>query len=169
MASQQWQDYSAQNEEHGDDLSIVGQVSMLEHISMLERAREHFKERFSVKSANIISLVIGYERQRHFFKRQMSVDSFGWHLELDERYGRSVLDKSGMGQEKSAVTPGSKEATATAENAEKKVLGHVQQSCGVRYGTTFATKVVMPRTPRWEACKKSRESRDTSEADRDAC
>ena len=76
---------------------------------------------------------------------------------FDKRYGRPVLDKSGMGQEKSAVTPGGKEAMSTAENAEKKVLGHgysksrlsltslecASSMCGVRYDTTFATKEVM--------------------------
>ena len=42
--------------------------------------------------------MLGYERQGHFFKRTSSVDNVGWHLELDERYVRSVLDKSGMEQ-----------------------------------------------------------------------
>ena len=43
----------------------------------------------------------------------------GWHLELDERYVRSVLDKSGMGQANSAVTPGSKDAVTTTGSAGK--------------------------------------------------
>ena len=68
------------------------------------------------------SLVLGHERQGHFFKRSIPVDNFGRHRELDERYARSVLDKSGMGQAKPAVTPRSKKAMATAGDAEKMVL-----------------------------------------------
>ena len=101
-------------------------------------------------------MVIGYERQRHFFKRTISEDNLGWHLGLDKRYGRPVLDKSGMGQEKSAVTLGGKEAMSTAENAEQKVLGRVyshrdyrsfagvwQYVSEMRYDKTFTTKEVM--------------------------
>ena len=44
-------------EEHGDDLSIDGEVSMLDHV------KEQLKARFLVKSANITSLMLGYERQ----------------------------------------------------------------------------------------------------------
>ena len=55
-------------------------------------------------------------------KQRISANNFGWHLELDKRYVCSVLDKSGMRQARSAVTPESKEAMATAENAEKKFI-----------------------------------------------
>ena len=62
--------------------------------------------------------MLGYERltflQTNKFSRQ--------HLELDERYVRSVLDKSGMGQANSAVTPGSKEAMTTTGSAGKNFL-----------------------------------------------
>ena len=93
-------------EEHGDDSLIVAKVSVFEHV------REQFKERFLVKSANIISEVPGCERQGDVL--------IGWHLELDGRCVRFWLDKSGTGQAKSAVTAGSKEAMATAEIAEIK-------------------------------------------------
>ena len=40
-----------------------------------------------------------------FSERTISVDNSGWHLEVDERYVRSVLDKSvWLGQGKSAGT-----------------------------------------------------------------
>ena len=34
-----------------------------------------------------------------FHERTISVDNSGWHLEVDERYVRSVLDKSGWDKE----------------------------------------------------------------------
>ena len=135
MASQQWQDYSAVNGEHCDDFSIVGEISMLEHV------REHFKERQEqdISSSDKCQLTI--------------LDGI---LSFDERYGRSELDKCGMGQEKSAVTPGSKEAMSTAENAEKKVVGHgyshrdyrslaavCQYMSEMMHDKTFTTKEVM--------------------------
>ena len=43
--------------------------------------------------------------------RTISVDNFGWHLELYDRYVRSVLEKSGMSQAKAMVAPGKNEAT----------------------------------------------------------
>ena len=71
-------------EEHGDDLSIDGEVSMLDHV------KEQLKERFLVKSANITSLMLGYERQGHVLKRTVSVNQCGWHLEHGERYAEQV-------------------------------------------------------------------------------
>ena len=44
----------------------------------------------------------------HFLKRTASVDILGLPLELDDRYARSVLDKTGMSQAKALVTPCSK-------------------------------------------------------------
>ena len=76
---------------------MVGEVSMLAHVS------DQLKGRFLVKSASIISLVPGYDRQGHFLKRTISVDNFGWHLELDEHCVHSVLDKSGTAHSKSVV------------------------------------------------------------------
>ena len=73
-----------------------------------------------MKSANMISWVPGYERREHFLKRTISENSCGWRFGLNERDVRCVLDKSDVGQAKSAVTPGSKEAMSTAEHAEKK-------------------------------------------------
>ena len=45
---------------HGDDCLIMGEVSMFEHV------RAQFKERFLVKSASIISLVLRYDRHGTF-------------------------------------------------------------------------------------------------------
>ena len=109
-------------EEHGGDFVFLGEVSMLEHV------REQIKERFLVTSANLILLVNGNKRQKHYPKRRVSVVNFGCHLEFDERDVRSVLDKSGMGQAKSAGERGSKEAMATAETCLDQILRYVQQA-----------------------------------------
>ena len=84
-------------EEHGGDFVFLGEVSMLEHV------REQIKERFLVTSANLILLVAWIQGTWDTFsKRRVSVVNFGCHLEFDERHVRSVLDRSGMGQAKSA-------------------------------------------------------------------
>ena len=124
----------------------MGEVSILSHVT------EQFNESFLVQSANLISLVLGYERQGHFLKRKTSGDNLGWHLELGERYVRSARDKPGMGYASSVVTPGSKEAMVTAEHAEKKfldtsnhrdcrsLLGLCQKMKEMRYDTMFEKK-----------------------------
>ena len=43
--------------------------------------------------------------------RTISVDNFGWHFELYDRYVRSVLEKCGMSQATAMITPGKDEAT----------------------------------------------------------
>ena len=50
------------------------------------------------------------ERQgeTHFLKRRISVDEFGWHAELDQRYVKSLLDVMAMNHCKSMATTGSK-------------------------------------------------------------
>ena len=50
-------------------------------------------------------------------KRTISVDNFGWHLELEARHVLSVLDKSGMGQAKAVVTLRNNEASGAATAA----------------------------------------------------
>ena len=124
--------------------------------------------------------MLGYERQGHFFKRTSSVDHVEWHLELDERYVRSVLDKSGMAYAESVVTPWKRGGNGDSSNCWGKVLGPLQPS------RPSLTDLAVPAYERdkvrnnirnersdassqWGACKKSRESCDTSEVDRDVC
>ena len=109
------------------------------------------------------------------------VINFGWHLALYERYVRCVLDRSGMRQAKSTLTPRSKEAMVTPEHAKKKFLdtyshrdcrsvaGLRQFVSKMRYDTTFATEEVMrdALNPTMGSLRKSWESRDTSKVDRD--
>ena len=44
----------------------------------------------------------------HFLKCRISVDSFGWHVKLDQRYVKSLLDAMAMNHCKSMASPGSK-------------------------------------------------------------
>ena len=45
-----------------------------------------------MKKAEIVSLKPEHQSETHFLKRRNSVDEFGWHVELDERYVKSLLD-----------------------------------------------------------------------------
>ena len=48
------------------------------------------------------------ESVTHFLKRRISLDEFGWHVELDQRYVKTLLDAMAMNRCKSMATPGSK-------------------------------------------------------------
>ena len=51
---------------------------------------------FLVKKAEIESLRPEHQKDAHFLKRRVCVDDSGWHIELDQRYVRSLLDTMGM-------------------------------------------------------------------------
>ena len=55
-----------------------------------------------------MSLKPEHQKEFHFLKRRISVDDFGWHVELDQRYVKSLLDAMAMNHCKSMATPGSK-------------------------------------------------------------
>ena len=60
--------------------------------SNLELLADDFKKNFLVKKAEIVSLRPQHHKETHFLKRRISVDDFGWHVELDQRYVKSLLD-----------------------------------------------------------------------------
>ena len=127
-ASKQWQEYSSdklvksmlfqQNdinpciykqfsdnldlEQHGGDFLVCGSSSDLECLA------DEFEEQFLVKKAEIVSLRPEHQKETHFLQRQICVDDFGWHVELDQRYVESLLDAMGMHHCKSMATPGSR-------------------------------------------------------------
>ena len=134
-------------------------------------------------SANLISLVPGYKRQEHFLKRRVPVVNFGLHFDLDERYVRSVVDRSGNGTSKigrrtwkqggdgdsrNMLRPNSSD---TYSQRDHRSMLDCQDMSEMRYDATFATKEVMRDTsnPSNTTCKKSREFGDTSKGDRDVC
>ena len=89
-------------EQHGDDFLVCGATQGLEKLA------EEFMGHFLVKKADIVSLKPEHQRETHFLKRRMSVDEFGWHVELDQRYVKSLLDAMATNHCESMATPGSK-------------------------------------------------------------
>ena len=77
-------------EQHGDDFLVCGISSDLELLA------EEFKKHFLVKKAEMMSSIQSSSRETHFLKRQICVDEFGWHIELDKRYVKSLLDAMAM-------------------------------------------------------------------------
>ena len=55
----------------------------------LEKLTEEFNRLFLVKKSEIVSLKLEHQSETHFLKRRISVDEFGWHVELDQRYVKS--------------------------------------------------------------------------------
>ena len=86
-------------EQHGDDFLVCGATPGLEKL-----ADEHFL----VKKVEIVSLKPEHQSETHFLKRRISVDEVGWHVELDQRYVKSLLDAMAMNHRKSMATLGSK-------------------------------------------------------------
>ena len=63
--------------------------------SNLEVLADEFKNHFLVKMAEIASLKLENQNEIHFLKRRSSVDNFGWHGELGQRYVKSLLGCNG--------------------------------------------------------------------------
>ena len=91
-------------EQHGDDFLVCGLTSNLEVLA------DDFKNYYYIleKTAEIVSLTPEHQNYIHFLKREISVDNFGWHVELDQRYVKSLLDAMATNHCKSMATPGSK-------------------------------------------------------------
>ena len=66
-------------EQHGDDFLVCGVTRSLEKLT------EEFNRHFLVKKSEIASLKPEHQSETHFLKRRISVDEFGWHVELDRR------------------------------------------------------------------------------------
>ena len=89
-------------EQHGDDFLVCGLTSDLALLA------DEFNNHFLVKKADIGSLKPEHQNETNFLKRRISVDDFGWHVELDQRYVKSLLDAMAMNHCNSMATPGSK-------------------------------------------------------------
>ena len=63
-------------EQHGDDFLVCGATQGLEKLA------EEFNGHFLVKKAEIVSLKPVHQSETLFLKRRISVDEFGWHVEL---------------------------------------------------------------------------------------
>ena len=87
--------------------------------SNLECLADEFKNHFLVKKAEIVSLRPKRQKETHFLKLPISVDDFGWHVELDRRNVNSLLDAMAMNHCKSTATPGSKGQESSHVETEK--------------------------------------------------
>ena len=67
----------------------------------------------------IVCLRLEHQKETHLLKRRISVDDFGWHVELDQRCVKSLLDAMEMNHCKSVATPGSKRQESSHVETEK--------------------------------------------------
>ena len=100
-------------EQHGDDCLVC--VVKTSNLELLADEKNHFL----VKHAEIVSLRPEHQKETHFLKRRISVDDFGWHVELDQRYVKSLLNAMAMIHCKSMATPGSKGQESSYVDTEK--------------------------------------------------
>ena len=82
-------------EQHGDYFLVCGLASNFECLA------EELKNHCQMKNAEIVSLKPEHQNETHFLKRRISVDEFGWHVELDQRYVKSFLNAMAMNHCKS--------------------------------------------------------------------
>ena len=64
-------------EQHSVDFLVCGSTS---NFGSFGRRNQ---ESFLVKKAEVVSLKPEHQNEIHFLKRRISVDNFGWHVELD--------------------------------------------------------------------------------------
>ena len=94
---------------------------------------EEFKNHFLVKKAELVNLKPEHQSETHFLKRRISVDEFGWHVELDQRYVKSLLDAMAMNHCKSMATPGSmgQEGNNATEKLDAKEHREFRSGAGI--------------------------------------
>ena len=98
-----------------------------------------------------MSLQPEHQNETHFLTRRISVDDFGWHVELDQM--KSLLDAMAMNHCKSMATPGSKGQEASHVETEKldpqehreprSGAGMCQYMTEQRFDIAFSTEEIM--------------------------
>ena len=133
-------------EQHGDDFLVSGLTSNLEVLA------DGFKNHFLEKKAEIVSLRPEHQSETHFLKLRISVDEFGWHVELDQRCVKSLLDTMAMNHCKSMATPGTKgkEGNSATEKLDAKERREFRSGAGIcqymteqRFDIAISTKEIM--------------------------
>ena len=108
---------------------------------------EEFNRHFLVKKSENVSLKPEHQSETHFLKRRISVDEFGWHVELDQRYVKNLLDAMAMNHCKSMATLGSK--LDVKEHRElRSGAGICQYVTEQRFDIAFSTKEIMREAAR---------------------
>ena len=108
-----WFCHNLDLERHGGDFLVCGLTSNLELLA------DEFKNHFLAKKAEIVSLRPEHQKETHFLKRRICVDDFGWHVELGQRYVKSLLDAIAMNHCKSMATLGPKGQESSHVETEK--------------------------------------------------
>ena len=133
-------------EQHGDDFLVCGVTRSLEKLT------QEFNRHFLVKKCEIVSLKLEHQSETHFLKLRISVDEFGWHVEVDQRYVKSLLDKMAMNHCTSMATPGSKGQEGNNATEKLDAKGHREFRFGAgicqymteqRFDIAFSTKEIM--------------------------
>ena len=125
-------------EQHGDNFLVCGATQGLEKLAV------EFNGHFLVKKVEIESLKPEHQKETHFLKRRISVDEFGWHVELDQRYVKSLLDAMAIpgwkGQEGNNAT----EKLDAKEHREfRPGAGICQYMTEQRFDIALSTKEIM--------------------------
>ena len=81
-------------EQRGDDFLVCGLTSNLEALA------DEFKNNCLERKAEIARLKLEHQNENHFLKHRISVN-FWWHVELDQRYVKGLLDAVAMNHCKS--------------------------------------------------------------------
>ena len=110
-------------EQHGDDFLVCGATQSLEKLT------EEFNRHFLVKKSEIASLKPERKSETHF----LNADEFGWHVELDQRYVKSLSDAMAMNHCKSMATIGSKgqECNNATEKLDAKEHREYRSGAGI--------------------------------------
>ena len=122
-------------------------------MSKLECLAEQFQSHFIVKKSEIVSLRPQHQSETRLLKRRICVDEFGWHVELDRRYVRRLLNAMMMIHCKSMATLGSKGQENNGSTAKllgqkehtefRSCAGLCQKMTEQRFDTAFRTKEIM--------------------------
>ena len=134
-------------EQHGDDFLVCGLTSNLEMLA------DESKNNFLVKKAEIVSLKPEHQNEIHFLKHRIGVDNFGWHVELNQKFVKSLLDAMAMNHCKSMATPGSQGQESSrnvadlSDKMEPQEHGEFRSGAGIcqflkeqRFDIAFCTK-----------------------------
>ena len=113
-------------------------------------------EQHGEKKAEIVSLKPEHQNEIHFLRRRISVDNFGWHVELDQRCVKRLLDAMAMNHCKSMAALGSKGQESSRNVAEltekldpqehrefRSGAGICQYVTEQRFDIAFSTKQIM--------------------------
>ena len=110
-------------EERGEDFLIVRHNRGLERSQIRIQINESSSSLYTSSHGPMIK-----DNMTKFLKRSISVDNFGVHLELADRYVRSVLGKCGMSQA-NAIATQRQAATKLRQQPHKRSWKQEPQSC----------------------------------------